>query len=102
MKNTKRELKGSFPYFSVYYTENGLVTYDKNLHIIHRKSMKELLGKEKYNTFIKFILDYIDTVKVPIQFHKRSAVINVSPVGNPITKEQRVIYKKIGTRTSYC
>ena len=98
MKNAKRELKDSFPYFSVYYTENGVVTYDKNLNIIHQKSMKELLGEEKYNTLIKFILDYIDKVKVPIQvgnyLDERSALINVSPVGNPITKEQREEYKK--------
>lgn len=28
MKNAKRELKDSFPYFSFFYTENGVVTYD--------------------------------------------------------------------------
>ena len=98
MKNAKRELKDSFSYFSAYYTENGLVTYDKNLNIIHQKSMKDLLGEEKYNILIQFLLDYIDKVEVPFKvgnyLDKRSAVINVSPVGNPITKEQREEYKK--------
>ncbi len=98
LKNAKRELKDSFTYFSVYYTENGLVTYDKDLKIIHQKSMKNLLGKEKYDTLIKFFLDYIDKVEVPIKvgnfLDERSAVINLTPVGNPVTKEQREEYKK--------
>ena len=97
MKNEKRELKDSFYYFSAYYTENGLVTYNKNLNIIHQKSMKDLLGGEKYNTLIQFLLDYIDKVEVPFKvgnyLDKISAVINVSPVGNPITKRQREEYK---------
>jgi len=98
MKNAKRELKNSFSFFSSYYTENGLVTYDKNLNIIHQRSMKELLGEEKYNNLIKYFLDYIDKVEVPFKvgnyLDERSAVINVSPVGNPITIEQREEYKK--------
>ena len=81
MKNAKRELKDSFTYFSVYYTENGLVTYDKDLKIIHQKSMKDLLGKEKYDTLIKFFLDYINKVEVPIKvgnfLDERSTVIGV-------------------------
>ena len=93
MKNVKRELKDSFSYFSKYYTENGLVTYDKNLNITHQRSMKELLGKEKYDELIKFLLDYIETADVPFKvgnfLDERSAVINVSPIGNPVTKEQR-------------
>ena len=98
MKNAKRELKNSFSFFSSYYTENGLVTYDKNLNIIHQRIMKELLGEEKYNNLIKYFLDYIDKVEVPFKvgnyLDERSAVINVSPVGNPITIEQREEYKK--------
>ena len=38
MKNVKKELKDSFSYFSFFYTENGVVTYNKNLNIIHQKS----------------------------------------------------------------
>jgi phosphomannomutase len=98
MKNAKRELKDSFSYFSKYYTENGLVTYDNNLNIIHHKKMKDFLGQEKYDNLIKFFLDYIDKVEVPFKvgnyLDERSAVINVSPVGNPITKEQREEYRK--------
>ena len=29
--------------------------------------MKDLLGTEKYDTLIKFFLDYIDKVEVPIK-----------------------------------
>jgi len=98
MKNAKRELKDSFPYFSFFYTENGVVTYDKNLKIIHQKSMKELLGKEKYDALIKYFLDYIDKAELPYRvgnyLDERSAVINVSVVGNPVTNEQREIYRK--------
>jgi phosphomannomutase len=98
MKNAKQELKDAFPLFSVYYTENGLVTYDKDLNIIHQKSMKELLGKEKYDNLIKFLLDYIEKVEAPFKvgnyLDERSAVINVTPIGNPITKEQREVIKK--------
>ena len=97
MKNAKRELKDSFSYFSFFYTENGVVTYDKNLNLIHQKSMKELLGKEKYDTLIKYLLDYIDKAELPYRvgnyLDERSAVINVSVVGNPVTKEQREEYK---------
>ena len=98
MKNAKKQLKDAFPFFNAYYTENGLVTYDKDLNIIHQKSMKELLGSEKYNNLIKFLLDYIDKVEVPFKvgnfLDERSAVINAGPVGNPITKEQREEYRK--------
>jgi phosphomannomutase len=98
MKNAKRELKDSFSYFSFFYTENGVVTYDKNLNLIHQKSMKELLGKEKYDTLIKYLLDYIDKAELPYRvgnyLDERSAVINVSVVGNPVTKEQREEYRK--------
>ena len=93
MANAKKRLKDSIPYFDDYYTENGVVTYDKDMKIIHKKTMKELLGTEKYDTLTKFMLDYIETIDVPFKvgnyLDERSAVINVSPVGNPITKEQR-------------
>ena len=96
--NAKRELKDAFPFFSDYYTENGVVTYNKELKIIHKDTMKELLGKEKYDTLIKFFLDYIETIDVPFKvgnyLDERSAVINVSPVGNPITLEQREYMRK--------
>ena len=93
MENAKRELKDSFPYFSDYYTENGVVTYDKDQKIVQQGSMKELLGKEKYDTLIKYFYDYIETIDVPFKvgnyLDERSAVINVSAVGNPVTLEQR-------------
>ena len=93
MENAKRELKDSFPYFSDYYTENGVVTYDKDQKIVQQGSMKELLGKEKYDTLIKYFYDYIETIDVPFKIgnylDERSAVINVSAVGNPVTLEQR-------------
>ena len=93
MENAKRELKDSFPYFSDYYTENGVVSYDKDQKIVQQGSMKELLGKEKYDTLIKYFYDYIETIDVPFKvgnyLDERSAVINVSAVGNPVTLEQR-------------
>ena len=93
LKNAKLRLKDSIPFFSDYYTENGVVTYDKDLKTINHETMKNLLGEEKYNTLIKFFLDYIDTMELPFKvgnyLDERSAVINVSPVGNPITMEQR-------------
>ena len=93
MKNVKRELKEAFSLFNAYYTENGLVTYDKDLNIVHQRSMKELLGEEKYKNLIDFLLDYIDKAEVPFKvgnyLDERSAVIKVTPVGNPVTNEQR-------------
>ena len=93
MSNAKRALKDSISLFKDYYTENGVVTYDKNMKIVHKKSMKELLGQEKYTNLINFLLKYIETIDVPFKvgnyLDERSAVINVSPVGNPVTKEQR-------------
>ena len=79
MENVKRALKDSFQYFSDYYTENGVVTYDKDLKIVQKESMKELLGQEKYETLIKFFYDYIETIDVPFKvgnyLDERSAVI---------------------------
>ena len=93
LPNAKLRLKDSIPYFSDYYTENGVVTYDKDEKIIHKRTMLELLGQEKYDTLKKYFLDYIETIDVPFKvgnyLDERSAVINVSPVGNPITLEQR-------------
>ena len=93
ISNAKRELKDSISFFNDFYTENGVVTYDKNLNIIHKRTMKELLRQEKYEILTKFFLDYIETIDVPFKvgnyLDERSAVINVSPVGNPVTKEQR-------------
>ncbi len=98
MKNVKRELKEAFSLFNAYYTENGLVTYDKDLNIVHQRSMKELLGEEKYKNLIDFLLDYIDKAEVPFKvgnyLDERSAVINATPVGNPVTNEQREEYRK--------
>ena len=93
LSNAKKRLKDSFQYFTDYYTENGVVTYDKDQKILHQDTMKRLLGTEKYETLKKFFLDYIETIDVPFKvgnyLDERSAVINVSPVGNPITLEQR-------------
>lgn len=98
MKNAKKELKDSLSYFSAFYTENGVVTYDKNLNIIYQKNIKDLLGLEKYNTLISFILECVQNAEVPFRvgnyIEERCGVINVSPVGNPITKEQREIFIK--------
>ena len=89
LQNAKRELKDSFQYFNDYFTENGVVTYDKNLKIVSKQTMRELLGNEKYETLTKFFLDYIETIDVPFKvgnyLDERSAVINVSAVGNPVT-----------------
>ena len=49
MKNAKRQLKDAFSCFKAYYTENGVVSYDKDLNIIFQKHMKDLMGEEKYN-----------------------------------------------------
>ena len=93
LQNAKRELKDSFQYFNDYFTENGVVTYDKDLKIVSKQTMRELLGNEKYETLTKFFLDYIETIDVPFKvgnyLDERSAVINVSAVGNPVTLEQR-------------
>ena len=93
LQNAKRELKDSFQYFNDYFTENGVVTYDKDLKIVNKQTMRELLGNEKYETLTKFFLDYIETIDVPFKvgnyLDERSAVINVSAVGNPVTLEQR-------------
>jgi len=94
MSNAKRELKDSFQFFSDFFTENGVVTYDKDLKIVQQGSMKELLGEEKYKNLTDFFYKYIETIDVPFKIGKnyldeRSAVINVSPVGNPVTLEQR-------------
>ena len=89
LQNAKRELKDSFQYFNDYFTENGVVTYDKDLKIVSKQTMRELLGNEKYETLTKFFLDYIETIDVPFKvgnyLDERSAVINVSAVGNPVT-----------------
>ncbi len=94
MANAKTKLKDSLQYFNNYYTENGVVTYDKDMNIVHKKTMKELLGEEKYKKLTDYFMEYIETIDVPFKVGKnyldeRSAVINVSPVGNPISKEQR-------------
>ena len=98
MANAKRALKDSIQYFTDYYTENGVVTYDKDMNIVHKKRMKDHLGEEKYSNLIRFLYEYIVTIDVPFKvgnyLDERSAVINVSPVGNPISKEQREFMKK--------
>ena len=97
MKNAKRELKDAFPCFKAYYTENGVVSYDKELNIIFQRQMKDLMGEEKYNNLISFISECLENAEVPFRvghcIDERCGVINVSPVGNPITNEQREQYK---------
>ena len=98
MKHAKRELKDSFPFFKAFYTENGVVSYDNNLNLIHQEKMQDFLGKEKYDNIIKFASECVEKAIVPFRVGKfideRCALINVSPVGNPITLEQREQYKK--------
>ena len=51
------------------------------------------MGEEKYNNLINFISECLENAEVPFRvghcIDERCGVINVSPVGNPITKKQR-------------
>lgn len=79
--------------FKYCFTENGTVTYDGDGNIIHKKSMTQLLGEEKFKELVNFSLRLVADQDIPVKrglfFELRNGIVNLSPIGRLCTQQER-------------
>ncbi|XP_031398424.1 phosphomannomutase isoform X1 [Punica granatum] len=79
------------------FSENGLVAH-KDGKLIGTESLKSLLGEAKLKEFINFTLHYIADLDIPIKrgtfIEFRSGMLNVSPIGQNCSQEERDEFEK--------
>lgn len=83
--------------FDYSFPENGLVAYKNGIQI-HKNSIVEYLGDDKYKRFINYILNYISECNIPIKrgtfIELRTGLINVSVIGRNCSSLERSEYEK--------
>ncbi|XP_011498102.1 PREDICTED: phosphomannomutase [Ceratosolen solmsi marchali] len=89
-----------FKKYNYIFAENGLVAY-KNNQKLQSETIQSVIGEEKLQDFINFILCYISELKLPFKrgtfIEFRTGMLNISPVGRNCTKEERKRFNKYDT-----
>lgn len=82
----------NFDLFKWKFTENGLVSYE-NDKLIHKVSLVEKLGEQKYKYLINTCLKVISETEVPVKrgnfIELRNGMINISPIGRSCSQIER-------------
>ncbi|KAG6663458.1 hypothetical protein CIPAW_02G028200 [Carya illinoinensis] len=75
------------------FSENGLVAH-KDGKLVGTQSLKSMLGEDKLKEFINFTLHYIADLDIRGTFIEfRSGMLNVSPIGQNCSQEERDEFK---------
>ena len=87
----------NFDLFKWKFTENGLVSYE-NDKLIHKVSLVEKLGEQKYKYLINTCLKVISETDVPVKrgnfIELRNGMINISPIGRSCSQIEREEFYK--------
>lgn len=74
------------------FSENGLMSYH-NDELIHKTSIIDNLGENKYQKLINVCLDVLSTTTTPIKrgnfIELRNGMINISPIGRSCSQKER-------------
>lgn len=83
--------------FTWKFSENGLVSF-KNDKLIHKASIIEKLGEDKYQHLINVCMKILANTQVPIKrghfIELRQGMINISPIGRSCSQEEREKFYK--------
>lgn len=87
----------NFDLFKWKFTENGLVSYE-NDKLIHKVSLVEKLGEQKYKYLINTCLKVISETDAPVKrgnfIELRNGMINISPIGRSCSQSEREEFYK--------
>jgi len=82
----------NFGLFKWRFSENGLMTYKDN-ELIHKKSIIDELGEEKYKKLINICLLVLSETETPVKrgnfIELRNGMINISPIGRSCNQKER-------------
>jgi phosphomannomutase len=83
--------------FTWKFSENGLYSFYKD-EIIHKKSITDYLGEDKYQKLINVILEVLSETIIPVKrgnfIELRNGLINISPIGRSCSQEERESFYK--------
>lgn len=89
--------------FDYSFPENGLIAYKEGIQI-HKNSIVEYLGEDKYKKIVNYILKYISECNIPIKrgtfIELRTGLINVSLIGRNCSLFERNEYEKYDVQYS--
>jgi phosphomannomutase len=78
--------------FTWKFSENGLYSFYKD-EVIHKKSIIDYLGEDKYQKLINVILEILSETIIPVKrgnfIELRNGLINISPIGRSCSQEER-------------
>ncbi len=84
--------ENNFELFTWRFSENGLLSYNKD-KCIHKRSFVEALGEEHFKQFINICLLVLSETNCPVKrgtfIEYRNGMINVSPIGRACSQEER-------------
>ena len=82
----------NFGLFKWRFSENGLMSYKDN-ELIHKKSIIDELGEEKYKKLINICLLVLSETNIPVKrgnfIELRNGMINISPIGRSCSQKER-------------
>ena len=83
--------------FDYVFSENGLMAY-KGTTSIGKISISNFLGEEKLAEFVKFTLNYLSKIEIPLRrgtfIEFRNGMINISPIGRNCSQKERDDFEK--------
>ena len=89
--------------FTWKFSENGLYSFYKD-EVIHKKSIIEYLGEDKYQKLINVILEVLSETIIPVKrgnfIELRNGLINISPIGRSCSQEERESFYSYDTENS--
>lgn len=84
------------------FSENGLVSFRRGA-ALPTSSFVELLGEDRYQQLVNFILGYLSTLELPFKrgtfIEFRRGMINVSPVGRNCSTAERDAFERFDLAT---
>lgn len=91
----KEQLGDSIELFEYVFSENGLMSFQKD-KLIHKRKINEYLGEERQKELINFLLNKIADIDIPKKrgtfIEYRTGMFNVSPIGRNCSQEERNEY----------
>lgn len=83
--------------FDFVFPENGLVQIENGVEV-GKESIQQLIGEEKLQRFINFVLRYLSELQLPIKrgtfLEFRNGMMNICPIGRQCSRDERNEFNK--------